>query len=667
MDGAADSDGCPTPVTTLSPGMSDRDRVLESTDLVALVGEHVALKPKGREHVGLCPFHDDRSPSMAVVTHKGNAFYKCFACGAAGNAIDFVMEFHKMSFPEALRHLATRAGIQLRQVRDEGPKDPATSREALRAAMTAANRFYRKCLADERLGAMARAHVERRELAAAAVEQFELGASPDGWDHLVKHVDRLVAHAAAGGDALHRESFEALGLIRPGQRGPIDGFRGRLMFPIHDELGHCIAFGARALKDGDEPKYLNSPDSPLFSKGRTLYALHLARRAIIETKHVLIVEGYVDALALHAAGVHNVVATLGTALTKEHARTLQRMAERITLVFDPDAAGERAADRAVETFLAVPIDVRIAKLPDGLDADELLNRDGGRAEFDAAIDAGEDALAWMVRRFRADLRSADSMSGRQQRLQGLLQKLGELGFRSVDPLRRRFVLNALSEMVQVPVETLERSMPAARTGTPMTVAEPAVEAPAEPEIDTSAPRYRARFAAERNFLAAVLGLEERANARVQLPDAESLPLAEAFGESHFVLPDHRSLWTLLSARLESGKPFRLQDVVADASVPTLKLLAGELYETGSRRAESADALQLVQTAAADLDRQIRLTAEPPLPPGKALDATTLQEMVERRRREGHRPGAIARAVRGAARNATAGPGPAYSPRMEHTQ
>ena len=642
--------------------MSDRDRVLESTDLVALVGEHVALKPKGREHVGLCPFHDDRSPSMAVVTHKGNAFYKCFACGAAGNAIDFVMEFHKMSFPEALRHLAARAGITLRNVRDEGPKDPATSRESLRAAMAAANRFYRKCLADERLGAMAREHVERRALPAAAVEMFELGASPDGWDHLVKHMERLVAHAAAGGESLHRESFEALGLVRPGQRGPIDGFRGRLMFPIHDELGNCVAFGARALKDGDEPKYLNSPESPLFSKGRTLYALHHARRAIIETKHALIVEGYVDALALHAAGVRNVVATLGTALTKEHARILQRMAERITLVFDPDAAGERAADRAVETFLAVPIDVRIAKLPDGLDADELLAREGGRAAFDGAIESGEDALAWMVRRFRADLRSAESMSGRQQRLQGLLQKLGELGFRSVDPLRRRFVLNALSEMVQVPVETLERSMPVARTGTPMTVVATATETASDVQADEPAtPRHRARLSAERNFLAAVLALNERAEARVQLPDAGALPLAEAFGEDHFEHPDHRRLWTLIAARLESGKSFLVQDVVADADVPTLKLLAGELYETGSRRTDSADALHLLQAAAADLDRMLRQSAETPLPSGKALDATTLQAVLERRRREGHRPGAIARSARGDARTATAGPRPANSP------
>ena len=643
--------------------LSDRDRVLEATDLVTLVGEHVALKPRGREHVGLCPFHEDRSPSMAVVTHKGNAFYKCFACGAAGNAIDFVMNFHKMEFVEALKHLASRAGIELQGSRDQGPKDPATSREALRRAMDAANRFYRKCLADERLGAVARDHIERRGLPTEAVELFQLGASPDGWDHLVRHVDRLVSHAAAAGDRMHRESFEALGLVRPGQRGPIDGFRGRLMFPIHDELGHCIAFGARALKEGDEPKYLNSPESPLFSKSRTLYALHQARRSIIETKHAIVVEGYIDALALHAHGVTNVVATLGTSLTKEHARVLQRMAERITLVFDPDTAGEKAADRAVETFLAVPIDVRIAKLPDGLDADELLVREGGRAEFDAALAAGEDALAWMVRRFRADLRDAASMSGRQQRLQSLLQKLGELGFRSIDPLRRRFVLNALAEMVQVPVETLLAAVPGPRptpgTAAPATVAE--MPFAAEP----LAPRHRARHMAERNFLAAVLALEEREGARVTLEDAGSMPLAESFSEDHFDQPDHRRLWTLLAARLESGKSFRVQDIVADTDLPTIKLLAGDLYETGSRRLASADALHSLQSAASDLDRQIRHGAETHPPRGGALDQTTLVALVERRRLQGHRPGAIARAVRGETRNATAGTPPADNHGMEN--
>jgi hypothetical protein len=266
----------------------------------------------------------------------------------------------------------------------------------------------------------------------------------------------------------------------------------------------------------------------------------------------------------------------------------------------------------------------------------------------------------MVRRFRADLRGAEGLSGRQQRLQSLLQKLGELGFRSVDPLRRRFVLNALSEMVQVPVETLERSMPAARTGTPMTVAtdsEPVAQAPAEP----ASPRHRARLLAERNFLAAVLALPERAGAQVQFGDTGALPLEQAFSEGQFEQPEHRLLWSLLAARLESGKSFRVQDVVADADAPTLKLLASELYETGSRRMDSADPLQLLQAAASDLDRTLRQAAEAPLTPGKALDATTLEAVLERRRREGHRPGAIARSARGDARTATAAPRPANSP------
>ncbi len=656
MDGSVPNDVLSnmTPAPTSVAHMSDRDRILDATDLVALVGEHVALKARGREHVGLCPFHDDSKPSMAVVTHKGNAFYKCFACGAAGNAIDFVMAFHKMDFIESLRHLATRAGIELRGQRDQGPKDPATSRESLRKAMAAANRFYRKCLTDDTLGRAARNHIESRGLATDAVQTFELGASPDGWDHFVTHVEKLIDHAATGGEQLHRESFESLGLIRRGPRGPIDGFRGRLMFPIHDELGNCIAFGARALKDGDEPKYLNSPDSPLFSKGRTLYALHLARRAIIDSKHALVVEGYVDALALHAAGIKNVVATLGTALTKDHARMLQRMAERITLIFDPDTAGERAADRAVETFLAVPIDVAIAKLPDGLDADELLARPGGRAEFEKAVHEGEDALAWMVRRFRTELRGTDSMSGKQQRLQSLLQKLGELGLRSIDPIRRRFVLNELSSMVHVPVETLERSMPMPRSTTPQATApntpSPSDHAATVPTLVIEAappatPRHRARFEAERNFLAAVLGSSNQATLRVTLGDSGSLPLAEAFTSANFEQPELRQVWILIASRLESGKPFHVQDIVADAGVPTLKFLASDLYETGSRRMESADCVQTLQAAATDLDRLLRSDAEDNNSFRHAPDQTTLVALVEKRRREGHRPGAIARAVR----------------------
>jgi DNA primase len=625
---------------------SDRDLILDATDLVSLIGEHVALKPRGREHIGLCPFHDDKTPSLAVVTHKGSAFYNCFSCGAAGNAIDFAMNFHKMEFREALEFLGQRCGIQLKPRREQAPRDAATGKDALRRAMAAAMRFYQRCLEDARLGEAARAHLDERRLGAPIREAFQLGAAPEGWDHFARHVDALVKHAASTTDKISRESFRALGLIRDGQRGPIDGFRNRLLFPIHDELGNPIAFGARRLDPHDEPKYLNSPDSPLFAKGRTLYGLHRARRAIIEAGHAIVVEGYVDAVALHQAGVCNVVATLGTALTRDHARALQRMAQRITVVFDPDNAGERAADRAVETFLAVPVDVRIATLPDGLDADELLQRPDGRAAFDAALGRGEEALAWLVRRFKANLRSAEGMSARQQRLQELLRKLGELGFRAVDPLRRSFVMTALSELTGVPVPTLEQSMPQARAA-----ANPE-EPPRVTRTTPAGPQQRRRRAAEENLLAAIMADSSAAQARVRVGDGELLPLSEAFVPEHFEHPEFRAVWTILTARFESGRVFHVQDIQADAEDTAIKNLCAELFRLGVGRCGSGDAAHAVQSAARDLDRLIRV-ADSPAPDLTVIDAAQAAARVAELGRHGHNPAAIARNARIHARTETA--------------
>ena len=631
---------------------SDRDRILDATDLVSLVGEHVSLKPRGREHVGLCPFHEDKSPSMAVVTHKGNAFYNCFACGAAGNAIDFVMNFHKMEFREALKYLGQRCGIELRSMREEGPKDPATSKESLRKAMASAAKFYQRCLQDETLGATARTHLNERVLNAQTREDFQLGVAPEGWDHLARHIEKLIQHSANSTDKIARESFEALGLIRSGQRGPIDGFRNRLLFPIHDELGNVIAFGARRLDPNDEPKYLNSPDSPLFSKGRTLYALHRARRSIIDSKHAIVVEGYVDAVALHQAGVTNVIATLGTALTKDHAKALQRMAERITVVFDPDNAGERAADRAVETFLAVPVDVRIATLPDGLDADELLQRPNGLNDFNAALENGEEALSWMVRRFKANLDSVESMSGKQQRLQELLRKLGELGFRSVEPLRKSFVMNALSKLTGVPVRTLEQAMPQARAelklNTPAaneTQAQPSVQEP------PSSPRHKARRMAEKNLLAAIMADPHAAQVRVQVGQEGLLPISEAFSPEHFERTDLRELWSLLVMRFESGSSFHVQDIQAECQEPSLKALCGELFHIGSQRNEHMDASEAVRNAAADFDKFLH-DADMKHNAKHFMNSEDALARLEQVRRGGHNPTAIAQNMRNSNRTET---------------
>ena len=598
-------------------GNSDRDRVLDATDLVALVGEHVQLRPKGREHVGLCPFHDDRTPSMSVVTHKGSGFYKCFSCGAAGNAIDFMMNYHKMEFIDALRALAERAGIELRQTRSE---DGATGgrRKLLRANAIAAN-YFRKALAHAEAGASARAAIERRGISEDMRERFGLGAAPDSWDGLVRHIERLRAHhAGARGDEAvpDAEVFRAAGLVRDGRQGPIDGFRNRVIFPICDEMGQPIAFGARQIDPKDDPKYLNSPESGVFHKGRGLYGINLAKKSIIDTRTAVICEGYTDVIACHAAGVTNAVATLGTALTRDHARMLKRMAERVVLLFDGDAAGQKAADRAIEVFFAEPIDVRICTLPDDLDPDELLRQEGGRARFDAALERSEDALHHFVRRFRSDFSKADGLSARQQRIEAVLARLVELGFRSMPGLRRTLVMSSLASITGLPERELEAALEAVRgpaprasdDGGPARVAEP--EHPSLEAQGFTAAQARARRQAERDVLAILLVHPAVADERIRLDDGTALPATELLTPEAFLDPDSRAILAAIHVWLEECHPFSIDEAMAEVRVPTAKAVVADLVLIGERRAGSENAARIALRDAADAFERIRRTRTP---------------------------------------------------------
>jgi DNA primase len=362
---------------------------------------------------------------------------------------------------DVLRALAERAGIELQQTRRE---DGATGgrRALLRANAIAAN-YFRKALAHAEAGAAANAALDRRGITAEMRERFQLGAAPDGWDGFVRHIDRLRAHSAGsrGDDAVPElDVFRAAGLVRDGRQGPIDGFRNRVIFPICDEMGQPIAFGARQINPEDQPKYLNSPESGVFHKGRGLYGIHLAKKSIIDARTAVICEGYTDVIACHAAGVTNAVATLGTALTRDHARVLKRLAERIVLLFDGDAAGQKAADRAIEVFFAEPVDVRICTLPDELDPDELLRQEGGRARFDEALAKSEDALRHFVRRFRQDFRAANGLSAQQQRIEAVLARLVELGFREMPGLRRTLVMSSLASITGLSERDLEAALEA---------------------------------------------------------------------------------------------------------------------------------------------------------------------------------------------------------------
>lgn len=490
-------------------GGEDRDRVREASDIVQVVGEHLTLRAKGREFVGVCPFHDDHKPSMYVVPDK--QIFHCFSCGAGGDVFTFVQKYHAMDFPEALKFLAERAGIELRpRRRGEGggasSDEGGVSRADLAEACAYAQAFFGKVLRDPALGASARAVAERRGLAGEIGERFGIGASPDRWDGLLSSIQKK---------GLSLEPFIAAGLLKRREQGDgcYDALRNRLIFPIRDQLGRTVAFGGRRINDEDEPKYLNSPESPLFNKSATLFGLDLAARSLSKQKHdkrFIVVEGYTDAIACHRAGFDTAIATLGTALTPDHARLLRRYHDAsVVLLFDGDEAGQRAADRAVEVFFAEPIDVRVATLTPDLgakDPDELLALPDGRARFSALLDGAEDVLAWRFAQFRAELESR-GVHGRATLVERYLTRLHELGLGTLDPIRRKFVLEQLASITGLGWAELTRLAPAGRR--PGRGGDPRA---GEARTVESKPRAASRLTPGGGVLAAVLAFPELASA-----------------------------------------------------------------------------------------------------------------------------------------------------------
>lgn len=441
-------------------GQDDVAKVKDACDIARLIGESVSIKPKGREYVCLCPFHDDHNPSMRVIPSK--QIFHCFVCGTGGDVFSFVQKFHKMEFREALEFLAEKVGVTLTpRRRDEhrGPDESPglTKRDVLDAAGKA-SAFFRTILNHPEHGAAARATIERRGVTAEMVERFELGAAPDRFDGLLRYAQ----HHGLSLDAL-REA--GLFKLRESDQSPYDLLRHRLIFPIHDRTGRVVAFGGRKLRDEDEPKYINSPETRLFNKSSTLYAMHLASRSIQKERTALVTEGYMDALACHQGGFTNAVATLGTALTLEHAAQLRQICDRVVLLFDGDDAGQRAADRTVPIFFAEPIDVRIATLSaftDAKDPDELLKRDGGAAVFRTVIERSIDLLDYRFGRLRRQLEGKGD-AALSRAVNEEVEAMVEMGLHEVEPVRQRLIMRRLAELADVDEATIRRIVPAGRS------------------------------------------------------------------------------------------------------------------------------------------------------------------------------------------------------------
>jgi DNA primase len=350
------------------------DRLLERVDIVDVVGKRVPLKRAGKEYQGLCPFHDEKTPSFTVSPTK--QFYHCFGCGAHGSAIGFLMEYDRMEFVEAVQELAHQAGVEV--PREAAMAPTGEDLTPLYQALERAARYYAEQLRRHPEAARAVSYLKERGMTGGIAAEYGVGYAPPGWDGLM---------AALGRSPAQIERLRSTGMVIDGDRGaPYDRFRDRIMFPIRDRRGRIIGFGGRVLGDA-KPKYLNSPETALFHKGRELYGLYEARSALREISRLLVVEGYMDVLALAQYGVRYAVATLGTATTAEHLDRLFRTASQVVFCFDGDRAGRDAAWKALDTALAQlreGREIRFLFLPEGEDPDTLVRKEG-RDAFEARV------------------------------------------------------------------------------------------------------------------------------------------------------------------------------------------------------------------------------------------------------------------------------------------
>lgn len=349
------------------------EQVKDRTDILDVVSGYVTLSKAGQNFKGLCPFHSEKTPSFMVSPSR--QIFHCFGCGTGGNAFTFVMKMEGTSFPETVRELARKAGIAVPEVQGIRHHQDAGNREKLEELNEAAQAWFMHNLTQAEAGRDARLYLKERGMFEDTLEAFGFGYAPESWDGLLKHLlktgytlpDLLAAGLITTKDGAGRNPKDASGYY--------DKFRARVMFPIRDLRKKVIGFGGRMLGEG-MPKYLNSPETPLFNKGRALYLLEKAREAAGKTETLIIVEGYFDAIALHQAGITNVVATLGTALTPDHIRIIRRYVTKAVLLFDPDEAGVRAALRTLDLFVDSGLGVKVVSLPSGDDPDTFIRNQG---------------------------------------------------------------------------------------------------------------------------------------------------------------------------------------------------------------------------------------------------------------------------------------------------
>ncbi len=555
-------------------------RIQQANDIVDVVSEHLRLDKKGKELVGLCPFHSDHRPSLYVSPAK--QIFKCFACGAGGDVLKFVQMRENLTFPQAVERLAQRAGIALDpswKKQQSAANEPST--EFIAKMNRWAMQVWQQNLWHPEKGASARQYLDHRKISKESAREWNLGLALDSWDDLTaKAVNAKIKPAL----------LVSAGLSVPKDTGGFyDKFRNRLMFPIMDVSGRVIGFGGRTL--GDDPaKYMNSPSTLLFDKSRCLYGLYQARHTIVETGTAVVVEGYTDVMMAHQHGIRNVVATLGTSFTEGHAHLLRRFAKRIILLFDSDTAGRTAAERALEICLSEKIDIRMAFVPEGKDPCDYLLQSGADA-FRKVLDNAQDIFDYSWQRFQEQIEQSDTLADRAEAARTFLQHVAAgITAGKIDSVSRTLLLSRLSTLLNLSVSRIEAELR-------KIIKKNEISKPDEPKKPSSVHYI---IEAQREVLRALLnepGLMAEEEGKIQ---------SDLFTE-----PILKEIADVLLANLNEGLEPTIAQLCGRFESPQTAQMVVQLYEEGQQTGNFRPRLHLaLEVLREDLRNRVKETIKP---------------------------------------------------------
>jgi DNA primase len=525
------------------------EQIAAANDIVEVIGTYFPLKRAGSTFKALCPFHQEKSPSFTVSPSRQT--FHCFGCGAGGSVFRFVMDYEHLEFPAAVKKLAQRVGIPVIEDRGTGAGDEDRQHEARRVLLqlhAEAAEWFHENLVKKKVGEPAREYLKGRGIDKRIAKDWQIGFAPESWDAFLNwalergYQQRLLLES---GLVTRREEGG-------GDNNGYDRFRNRIMFPIHNDVGEVIAFSGRILdKNAETAKYVNSPETPLFRKGRVLFGLHKTKRGLIEADCAIVCEGQLDLITLFEAGIANVVAPQGTAFTEQQARILKRFVSEVVLCFDADAAGQKAAERSLDALLQNNLAVRVAEMPAGEDPDSLI-RNRGREEFEKLASDARDFFEWWIERETA---AADlgSLSAKMQ----LAQKLAETIGRVQDPLMRGEVANRASARIGVPRGDFERLL-----------AKPSRD---RFSVDDDSPQPQ-RLAPPRHDVAMLCVLALRHE------DARQFLLAQDWRQMLSLTPDAQMLTRILETDLRPDDPASLNVFMAALNPGEEALVSGWLLQ-----------------------------------------------------------------------------------------